>query len=86
MVLFEDTARRCEKLSTQEADKGTRVLVMRITNPGERAQDTDGDGEVGDYAHNQDRIVVVLVVDENECNAENEPDEAGCRATRMNTA
>ena len=47
--------------------------MVRVPDPGERAQDADRDGEVRDDAHDQDRVVVVLVVDEDERDAEDEP-------------
>ena len=46
------------------AEIGRHVLVVRIAYPGECAEDADGNGEVGDNAHYQDCIVVVLVVNE----------------------
>ena len=80
MVPFKDAERRRE-MGGPHAEIGGHVLVVRIAYPGECAEDADGDGEVGDNAHNQDRIVVVLVVDEYERHAEYEPDEAGCCAS-----
>lgn len=38
--------------------------MVRVAHPRKGTQDTDGDGEIGDNAHNKDSIVVVLVVDE----------------------
>ena len=61
-------------------------LVVRITNPRERAEDADSDSEVGDDAHDQDCIVVVLVVDEDERYPEYQPDEAGGCAAGVNAA
>ena len=60
--------------------------MVRITHPRKGAEDADSDGEVGDNAHDQDCIVVVLVVDEDERDAENEPDKARCCASRVNAA
>ena len=42
----------------------THVLVVSIAHPRERAEDTNGHREVGDNTHNQDGVVVVLVVNE----------------------
>ena len=50
--------------------------MVRIPHPREGAEDADRDGEVGDNAHYQDCIVVVLVVNEDERDAEDKPDEA----------
>ena len=67
-------------MEDRNGDDG-HVLVVRIAHPGERAEDTDSDGKVRNDAHDQDCIVVVLVVDEYERHAEYEPDEAGCCAS-----
>ena len=59
---------------------------MRITDPGERACDADRHRDVRQHAHNEDRVVVILVVDENEGHPEYEPHKAGGRATRVDAA
>ena len=65
---------------------GGHVLVVRIADPRERAEDADSDGKVCNDAHDQDRIVVVLVVNEDERHTEDEPNEAGSCASRVNAA
>lgn len=50
-------------------------VMMRIPDPWEGTRDTDGDGQVGDDARDEDGIVDILVVDEDEDDAEDEPDE-----------
>ena len=49
---------------------------MRIPDPRECAGDTDGDRQVGYDSSNEDRVVVVLVVDEDESHPEDEPHKA----------
>lgn len=49
------------------------VLVVSVADPREGACDTDGDGQVRNDSHNEHGIVVILVVDENQCYAEDEP-------------
>ena len=65
---------------------GGHVLVVRITNPRECAEDADSDGEVCDDAHYQNSIVIVLVVDEDERYPEDQPYEARCCAARVNAS
>ncbi len=77
MVPFEDAARVCEKARTGSCGNGGHVLVVRIANPREGAEDADRDSEVGDHAHNQHGIVIVLVVNEDKDDTEDEPDKAG---------
>ena len=72
MVPFKDAERRRE-MGGPHAEIGGHVLVVRIAHTGEGAKDADGHGEVGDNAHDQDRVVVVLVVDEDERDTEDEP-------------
>ena len=81
MVPLKDAGRRREMARVRRCGDGVHVLVVRIAHPGEGAKDTDGHGEVGDNAHDQDRVVIVLVVDEDERYSEDEPYEAGCCAS-----
>ena len=85
MVPFKDAERRRE-MGGPHAEIRGHVLVVRITDPRERAENADRDSKVGNDAHDQNCIVVVLVVDEDERDAENEPDKARCCASRMNAA
>ena len=55
--------------------------MVRIADPRECAEDADRDREVGNHAHDENRVVVILVVDEDERYAEYEPGKAGCCAS-----
>ena len=65
---------------------GSHVLVVCVPYPRECAEDTDGDGEVGDNAHDQDSVVVVLMVNEDESYTEDKPDETRRCAARVDAA
>jgi hypothetical protein len=41
-------------------------LMMCIPDPGERAQDRDDNRKVCKYAHNQHRVMVVAVINEDQ--------------------
>ena len=55
------------------AEIGRHVLVVRIADPGEGTKDADSAKYVCDDAHDEDGIVVVLVVNENEYETEDKP-------------
>lgn len=55
--------------------------MMGVAHPRERARDGDGDSQVGNHAHDEHRVVVVLVVDEDSYNLEQEPGEPRQRAS-----
>lgn len=48
---------------------------MRIPNPRECTGDADGDRYVGYDSGYENRVVVILVVNENECHPKDEPHE-----------
>lgn len=50
-------------------------VMMRIPDPREGTRDTDGDCQVGDNSSDEDGVVDVLVVDEDQDDAEDEPCE-----------
>lgn len=50
-------------------------VMMRIPDPREGTRDTDGDGQVGDNSSDEDGVVDVLVVNEDQDDAEDEPCE-----------
>ena len=50
--------------------------MVRIPDPRESAEYADRDCDVRDNTHDQNGVVIVLVVDENECHAEYQPGEA----------
>ena len=54
----------------------SHVLMMRIPNPRERTSYAGSHRKVGNDSHNENSIVVVLVVDEDEGHPEDEPCEA----------
>ena len=60
--------------------------MVRITDPRERAENADRDSKVGNDDHDQNCIVVVLVVDEDERYPEDQPYEARCCAARVNAS
>ena len=53
----------------------SHALMMRIPNPRECTRDANGHRQVGYDSHYENRIVVVLVVNENERHPEDEPHE-----------
>ena len=59
---------------------------MRIPNPRESTGYAHRHREIRYDSHDEDRVVIVLVVDENERHSEDEPCEAGCCAARVDTA
>ena len=59
---------------------------MGVAHPWESTGNRDGDGEIRSNTGNEDRIMCVLVVDEDEGDTEDEPYEAGRRAARVNTS
>ena len=64
MVPFKDAERRRE-MGGPHAEIRGHVLVVRIAYPGECAEDADGNGEVGDNAHDENGVVVHLMMTEN---------------------
>lgn len=60
--------------------------MMRVPNPRERTRDGYSNHNVGNETGDEDSIVAVLVVDEDEDHLEDEPQEAGCCASRVDTA
>lgn len=72
MVPLENTA-RVVRICEHNAETGKHVLVVHVTDPGERAPYTDEDGDVGDNTRDEHSVMVVLVVDEDKHDSENEP-------------
>ena len=60
--------------------------MMRIPNPRESTGNADGDRYVGNDSSYENRVVIVLVVDEDEGHPEDKPHETCCRTARMNAA
>ena len=84
MVALED-AGRPQSERTHDVKAGCRrLLVMSVAHPRKRTRDGDGDGEVGDHAHDEHRVVVVLVVDKDCHDLEQEPGEPRQRASGVN--
>ena len=57
---------------------------MRIPNPRECTGNADGHRQICYDSHDKDRVVVVLVIDEDEGDAEDEPHKARRCAARVN--
>lgn len=60
---------------TNEPMVALEDVMMCIPDPREGTRDTDGDGQIGDNSSDENRVVDVLVVDEDQDDAENEPCE-----------
>ena len=60
--------------------------MMRIPNPRESTSDADGDRNVGYDSSYENRVVVVLMVDEDEGHPEDKPDKASRSAARVDAA
>jgi len=58
--------------------------MMCVADPWEGRCDRDGDGEVCCYARDENSVVRILVIDEDEDDAENEPGETGNCASTVN--
>jgi hypothetical protein len=51
--------------------------VVRVANPWECTHDRDSHTHIGDHAHDQNYVVVVLMIDENEHELEHQPHATG---------
>ena len=60
------------------------VLVMIISNPGDRAQCTDDDSDIGDRPADENQVGVDLIMPEIVHDLENEPGGTGQRAATVN--
>lgn len=50
------------KVSRERFHGAEPLLMVRVTDPRERASDADSDSEVGDDAHDEDGVVVILTI------------------------
>lgn len=57
--------------------------MMCVPDPGQCARDRDSNRKTRKHTHNQHRIVIVPVMAENQNHFENQPTEAGGRASRV---
>lgn len=64
----------------------TNSLMMCVPNPRKRTQDRDGNRKVREYTHDQHRVVVVSVIDEDQDHFEYQPREARSRASRVDSS
>ena len=63
----------------------TDALVVCVPDPRKRTHDRDDDREVRKHSHNQDRVVIVGVVDKDYDHPEYQPHEARDRASRVDS-
>ena len=71
-------------MSWESKDKDP--LVMCVSNPWEGAHDRNGNEEVCRHTGDQNRVVLIPMVDENENYAEKKPCAAWGRAAAVNAA
>jgi hypothetical protein len=55
------------------------LLVVRVANPRECTRDRDSHAHIGDHAHDQNCVMVVLMIDENDHELEYQPHATGAR-------
>lgn len=76
---------RAVRVGKQRAE-ANYSLVVCVAHPRERRGDGNCDSDVGDDTRDEDRVVRVLVVDEDEHDAEDEPREARRCAAAVNAS